>query len=217
MTEFKPGMRVRIADRGYSQSLSGLEAVVQDPAYAPLTGRVRVKPDVEGGYTAGVRPEDLTVVTYPPIATVTEQYPVGCTVRDTKYGNYGTVVEHRATNPANLADVGITVVVHFHDTPNSNATVPFPSPEERLERVHILTHEELTLLDEAVPMTGTANQPANAVLDAHLRPTVTRTFEVTVEQPADRPEVTVAGLTQVIAGHRGLHQSATVRVTEKNS
>lgn len=117
-----------------------------------------------------------------PVPTLADEYPVGCTVRDVKYNLLGTVTGRRQ-------EQGVPVlVVQFPASANTIAhTASFAHPEGRLERVHILTHEELVLLDAGL-LQGSIHgneEAAGEVLDRHLRPTRTATFMVTVEQPAD--------------------------------
>lgn len=107
-------------------------------------------------------------------------FPVGAMVRDVKYDLLGTVVQPRKDGTVR-ASFPSQVGAHVEHTAS------FPDPVGRLERVHLLTHDELSVLDDAVPVSDRSyDKRANEILVKHLRPTVNRTFTVTIKVPADR-------------------------------
>lgn len=175
----KPGTRVTY--RGHLSQHEGRRFLVLNPAAfddpnISNDGRRHDRNfvrDVETGIRWWFKPEELV-----PDAQPAPEFPVGATVLHREGGWLGRVVAHRTVG--NLMNPTVAPVVQ-PSTGRSQAAYPDTTV---LERVHILTHEELTELDELRTTDPNRDvEKAIAILDKHLRPTVTRTFTVTVTAP----------------------------------
>jgi hypothetical protein len=208
---YQPGDRVRLDRDVYGTVV---------PNSTPVTDRiqritspaecVKVREDTPDGLVRWWNRSRMTLIEYAPIAAT--EYPVGATVRVTSNGAIGGRIGTVVLNDGH-------VLVSAPGTPSGRKDGAWWVAPADLERVHILTHEELTTIDAGLLRGSVSGNEERAldVTDKHLRPAVTRTFAVTIEQPADRPEVTLAGLIRVIAGDGTLHSSAKVTVTEEQT
>lgn len=206
---FKPGDRVRFRDiPAVLDTNRGKVGTVVDPELRPGTKAsllVLLKMDdesfvgwVDDGYYS-TNPDKLELV--PNVGL----FPVGATVRVTSPsvldGLVGTVLK-----AGNRSDV---VVVAAPGRLSGRVDGGWLVNVNDLERVHLLTHDELETLDAVRRMSAPGDLGFD-ILNKHLRPTVTRTFTVTVEQPAGDEPVTVATLGTVLKSDDSLAYEAKI-------
>lgn len=175
-----PGVGVgdRVKITGPGRDFTGREGQVIEVVENNGNTVIRVRHD--NGAVRGYNRDDLVKVDVNPV-DYSADFPVGIMVRDTHGGAIGEVVDHRFESNV--------PVVQF---PTGRA--PFPDPVDRLERVHVLTHDELYALDDAIPVGGDKFQDrANEIIGKYLRPTVKHRFVVEIEQPASAKKMVDSG------------------------
>lgn len=207
------GTRVQFGDTGRTGVVVADDVNVDRPGgYAPDTwvSCERVRQDSDGRVLLW-NAKAVKVLDEPE----QPQWPAGTLVRYTAedgnlHGKVGTTQE---------ADDGSGYVTAlFPERQSGRHDGHWTIKVENLERVHIVSHDELSVLEQANKRNTAGNyERAEAVLDKYLHPKVTRTFTVTVEQPADDNPVDGGVLEMVMKSDDSLAYPVTVISTEEGA
>lgn len=175
----------------------------------------RVRPDSDPDMVSLWHSARVKVIEPAP-APAPSQLPVGALVRYTAedgnlHGNVGRVMQEVGSD----GYVDVLFPEKLSGRHNGHWTINL----RNLERVYLLTHAELETVEAGYSGFNrtSASDRAKAILGKYLRPTVTRTFTVTVEQPSHRPVINPTALKAALTSPATLHDDNTVTITEEKN